>query len=305
MQEKYSAYPGSEFPHQCGSENYGYGGYGSCKCDGGYGMYPECSPYSGYKPPNYFNDGRVRCGFPPQRPVVSDCNAPLPMKPAIKCGPCGEDNVEGFGGNGPCDPYCQAPKWWADESCFMPPQHCGGYTTNGCGQKEGFCGADHAETFCGADHAEGFCGGCGQKEGFCGCGIENFGDDSSPYPIMSTSPYAAAEGLGAHGCRLATPPPSDCDAEFNEQHKPGCVCARCMLPYSQPYAAGPGCGCEGGTSCCCPGGCSGDCACGGGMKPNLKIGMPVARKVVRDLAIVRNLAIAAALGYLAYRVFAR
>ena len=307
----FSSYPGSEFPHQCGG-GYGYGGYGQ------YGTYGSCATYDHYNANKVdYNDG-VSCGAPPMKPIVSDCNAPAPLKPATKCGPCaGAGSMEGFcgcggacgcGGNcgggcgcgsgsgsgsgcgkegfagagdNACNLGCAKPAWWGDIGCQMPPKHCGA----------GSCG------YYGAD-------GAYKPQGQAG--FETFDGAMAAY---SCSPYAA----DAH-TYVDTPIAGDCDATFGAQHKPGCNCVKCMMPYSAPYHVGPGCG---RPTCRCKQ-CDGDCKCGAkqheghvlaAMKARamrLKAGaMGGLEDIGEGLLKPRNLIIALLVAYLAYRLFRR
>jgi hypothetical protein len=262
----YSGYPGSEFPHQCGG-GYGYGGYGQ------YGTYGSCATYDHYNANKIdFGGDGVSCGAPPMKPIVSDCNAPAPLKPATKCGPCG-DGVEGFAGAGDdgCHLGCAKPAWWGDVGCQMPPKHCGA----------GSCG------YYGAD---------GGYKTHGQAGFETFDGAMTAY-----SPYAA----DAHS-QGEVPVAGACDATFGAQHKPGCNCVKCMMPYSAPYHVGPGCG---RPTCRCKQ-CDGDCKCGAVEEEMKLVAMAKARAMAmkdsaEDLLTPRNLIIALVVAYLAYRLFRR
>ena len=246
----FSGYPGSEFPHQCGG-GYGYGGYGQ------YGTYGSCATYDHYNADKVdFGGDGVSCGTPPMKPVVSVCNATLPMKPATKCGPCG--GAEGFTGAGDDSSLgCAKPVWWGDNGCQMPPKHCGA----------GSCG------YYGAD---------GGYKTHGQAGFEEFDGAMAAY-----SSYDDADVAGG------------CTAAFEAQHKPGCNCVKCMMPYSAPYHVGPGCG---RPVCRCKQ-CDGDCKCGAKVVENKMLGLAAAKAQSERRLTPRSLVIALVVAYLAYRLF--
>ena len=210
----YSGYPGSEYPHQCG-KGFGYGGYGQ------YGTYGSCATYDHYKMNKIdYNDEQPalgwNCGGQVERPVVSDCNAPEPVKPATPCA-CDVVKEDFHGGEG-----CAKPEWLADQGCKLPPQHCGAGSCTGRGASYGATGH--------------------WQEGIQ-AGFETF------------DPCISAYGDDAHS-KGDLPAPT-CGAPLKAQHRPGCQCVKCLMPYSAPYAAGPGCGKE---WCNCHD-CDGDCDC--------------------------------------------
>lgn len=294
----YSGYPGSEFPHQCGG-GYGYGGYGQ------YGTYGSCATYDHYNANKVdYNDG-VSCGAPPMKPIVSDCNAPLPMKPATKCGPCGGMEgfcgggcrcggmcgcggncggkcgcgMEGFAGAGDdaCNLGCAKPAWWGDIGCHMPPKHCG---AGSCG----YYGADGGYR----THGQ--------------AGFETFDGAAAEYSPYTNCAHSLAD----------IPVAGACSASFEAQHNPGCNCVKCMMPYSAPYHVGPGCG---RPTCRCKQ-CDGDCKCGAkeaeaGMLAQMQAramamkagAMHGVEEVGERLMNPRNLIIALVVAYLAYRLF--
>lgn len=271
----YSGYPGSEFPHQCGG-GYGYGGYGQ------YGTYGSCATYDHYNANkvDYNADGGLSCGSAPMKPIVSDCNAPAPLKPATMCGPCGEGK-EGFAsaGDGACHLGCAKPAWHGDTGCQMPPKHCG---AGSCG----YYGADGDFR----DHGQ--------------AGFETF--DGAMQQIGA--PYDA----GAHSMGDSEVPVAGaCDATFGAQHNPGCNCVKCMMPYSAPYHVGPGCG---APSCRCKQ-CDGDCGCGASKESKaslvsraqaMKAGaMGGLQDIGAGLFNPRNLVIALLVAFLAYRMLRR
>ena len=102
----------------------------------------------------------------------------------------------------------------------MPPKHCGGRP----------CGLNLAEV----------------------PSMENY--DGTVGAAGDVYPGAMPASCGLEPVTL--PDVSDCDAQLNLRHDPGCTCTNCMAPYSMPYTLGPGCG---KPRCRCKS-CNGSCS---------------------------------------------
>lgn len=239
---KYSGYPASEFPKQCGI---GFGGHGH------YGTYKSCAT-NDHAHANHvdYDPSIVTCGSQPERPKVSSCAVPRKVKSSAAC------SVETFTGQGAGQIGCAMPEWWADKSCAMPPKHCGALT--GCGV------ADAANPGCQMPKfwAEESCNmpptHCGAQQCGRSGGVENY-DGAIGAGVADEYPGALTAACGMTPVTL--PEVYDCDAKLELRHDPGCcTCLECMAPYSMPYAPGPGCG----KRVCRCGSCDGSCE-----RPNL------------------------------------
>lgn len=245
----YSGYPGSEYPKTCGS-GFGYGGHGS------YGTYGSCATYDHYKA-NTVDYNEPGCGGAPERPMVSACSAEQPHN-ARPSAPCSV--TETFTGEDGSLPYgCAKPSWWGEGACQMPPRHCGGHR---CNDPDAGCAAPSwwAEQAC-DDMPHKHCGGqrCHDAGGKYHAGtMESF---SSSYPggCGNTTGCGSLPTYVPGAADLTLPGDAGCAANFESQHNPGCTCTLCMVPYSMPYHAGPGCG---EPHCNCPGAaCTGSASC--------------------------------------------
>lgn len=252
---KYSGYPGSEFPKQCGV---GFGGHGQ------YGTYESCKTYD-HAHANHvdYDPSIVTCGMPPQRPRVSSCKQPDVIK-SERCG------VETFTGEGGCQ---TSPDWWSQKSCMMPPQHCGASQCKLSDAENPGCATDPkfwGEISCHMPPKH--CGGrpCGLNLADVP-GVENY--DGTVGASGDVYPGAMPASCGLEPVNL--PDVSDCAAELNLRHDPGCSCTNCMAPYSMPYTPGPGCGKPWCRCKSCTGSCGG--GAGGAARPKVNLTNPLSQ----------------------------
>ena len=151
----------------------------------------------------------------------------------------------------------------------------------------GDAGCQMPPKHCGAGSC-GYYGSDGEYRTHGQAGFETYDGAIGEY-----SPYAAdAHSLGD------VIPAGGCSSSFEAQHNPGCNCVKCMMPYSAPYHVGPGCG---EPTCRCGAGCSGNCKCGAGSSAAPLL----LRRPAYNNNLIRNLLIAGAIAYLAYRLMRR
>lgn len=211
--DNYGRYPGSAFPQQCGIGNT-IGGHGP------FGQYE-----SGQTDKiDYIADA---CGGDFQPAITMDCPAPKPLECKTVCGAGGEQVVlEGFDGR-----HCEKPVWFADSQCSLPPKHCGGYFQ--CDDPRmpnpdlaGGLMIPTAPNGAGAENAP---GAPGIEESFVG--------DEGDAGRFAGQPADCGTGCGVkNNLQMYA-----CDKHLYAHKDPGYQPLLCQMPYSAPYAVGPGC----------------------------------------------------------------
>jgi len=211
--ENYGRYPGSAFPQQCGIGN----------SIGGHGPFGQFESGETDKI-DYIADA---CGGDFQPAITMDCPAPKPLDCQVVCGAGGENVVlEGFNGG-----HCEKPVWFADTQCSLPPKHCGGYQ----------CDVDprmpHPELAGGMVPNAPNGAGAENAPGAPGIEPESFVGDAGDAGRFAGQPADCGTGCGVkNNLQMYA-----CDRELQAQKDPGHQGHLCQMPYSAPYAVGPGC----------------------------------------------------------------